>query len=97
VESIKRERVYDELVGVYESYMGIILFKVKRSSGFLWIEFKDRHIDQILPIIPGDIDGPIKRFDLVSLDRRIPIEFIEINSDKYMIYERYKLRKANLL
>jgi CubicO group peptidase (beta-lactamase class C family) len=93
VNAIRRENIYDDLSGVYESYMGILHFTVKRSEGLLWIEFRDRHQILSLPIFPRDIEGDVKHFDMVSIDRTVPVEFIEENGVKYLEYERFKLKK----
>lgn len=94
---IKVERVFDMLTGLYETYKGTMKAQVVSKGGILQLEIKDRHMDMIVPLIPEDIEGEIKRFYTLQAGGRLPMEF-RVEGDKVdLIYERYRLKKVGPL
>ncbi len=95
IPALRRQKILDSLTGVYETYMGTMNFKVTRKGGLLQMEMYGGSHN--LPLIPELLEGKILRFHVLTLDRRIPIEFYRRRGETYMLYERYKLRKSSKL
>jgi len=91
---IKYEEILDELTGIYETYRGTMRVTVTKRGSLLQIERRDRYTEFTLPLIPADIDGETKVFHAISMDMKVPAEFIMENGDLFLIYERYKLKKV---
>lgn len=96
IPSLRRERALEDLTGVYETYEGMMNFKVTRRGGLLNIEIVfGRSGSFNVPLIPVDLDGETKTFDAITVDSRMPVEFFDKEGGRYMIYDRYKLKKAS--
>ncbi len=91
---IRYEEVLNELSGVYETYKGTMRITVSKRGSLLHIERKDKYTEFIVPLIPVDWEGDVKVFHAISMNRKIPTEFIERDGEIFLIYERYKLKKV---
>ncbi|MDI6691193.1 MAG: serine hydrolase [Candidatus Bathyarchaeota archaeon] len=94
---IKIERVYDELTGLYETYKGTMQAQVVSKGGILQIEIKDKYTDMIIPLIPENIEGSMKKFYAFQSGGKLPVEFIVEGGKVELIYERYRLKKVGNL
>ena len=92
---IKVERTYDLLSGVYETYKGTMDATVKAKNGILQLEIKDKYVDMIIPLIPEDIEGAVKRFYTIQSGGKLPVEFTVKDDKVELIYERYRLKKIS--
>ena len=91
---IRYESVLEELAGIYETYKGTMRVKVTRRGSLLQIERRDKYTEFVVPLLPKDIEGEIKVFHAISMDRKIPTEFVREGDDLFLIFERYKLKKV---
>ncbi|MEM3006217.1 MAG: serine hydrolase, partial [Candidatus Bathyarchaeia archaeon] len=87
------ERVQEELEGVYETYKATMRAKVARRGSLLTLDMGDRYRELMVPLIPLEFKGDRALFQGISMDRKIPVEFIKDGGETYLLYERYKLRK----
>ncbi|MEM3700137.1 MAG: serine hydrolase [Candidatus Bathyarchaeia archaeon] len=94
---IKIERVYDALTGLYETYKGTMKAQIVSKGGILQLEIKDRYTDMIIPLIPEDIEGTVKKFYALQSGGKLPVEFMVVGERVDLIYERYRLRKVGNL
>jgi len=94
---IRMERIYDLLSGVYETYKGTMDAKVTAKNGILQLEIKDKYVDMIIPLIPEDIEGTVKRFYTLQSGGKLPVEFTVKEDKVELIYERYRLKKISNL
>ncbi len=94
---IKYEKAYELLSGLYETYKGTMDARVVPKGGLLQIEICDKYTDMIIPLIPEDIEGNVKRFYAVQAGGKLPVEFIVEGDRVELIYERYRLRKVGSL
>ena len=90
---VSYEAVQRELEGVYETYKGTMRSRLVRRGSLLALEMGDKYRDVTVPLIPVDWRGPLKIFNGISMDRRLPVEFFTENGEQFLIYERYKMRK----
>jgi hypothetical protein len=73
--------------------MGTMKASVKKKGDFLFIEIKDKHTEQIIPLIPEKLEEDRATFYTISGGRKYTADF-EVKEDRIeMIYERYKLVK----
>ncbi len=91
------ERLQEELAGVYETYKSTMRVKVTGRGSLLTLEMGDRYRDLTVPLIPSEVEGGRLLFHGISMDRRIPVEFIRDGGETYLLYERYKLRRIGKL
>jgi CubicO group peptidase (beta-lactamase class C family) len=90
---IKNDRILSKLQGKYETYMGTMKVYVNKKGDFLYLEIKDKHTEQIMPLIPEKLEEEHAVFYTVSGGRKYTADF-QIEKDRIeMIYERYKLVK----
>jgi CubicO group peptidase (beta-lactamase class C family) len=94
---IKIERVYDALIGLYETYKGTMKAQVVSKGGILELEIKDKYTDMIIPLIPENIEGTVKKFYVLQSGGKLPVEFIVEGEKVDLIYERYRLKKVGNL
>jgi len=94
---IKLERAYDLLTGLYDTYKGTMKAQVVSKGGILQLEIKDKYVDMIIPLIPEDVEGEVKRFYTIQTGGKLPVEFT-VKGDKVdLVYERYRLKKVGNL
>jgi len=91
---IKYEKTYDLLSGIYETYKGTMDAKVTPKNGILQIEICDKYTDMVIPLIPEDIVGSVKKFYAIQAGGKLPVEFIVDGDHVELIYERYRLKKV---
>jgi CubicO group peptidase (beta-lactamase class C family) len=94
---IKIERVYDMLTGLYETYKGTMKAQVVSKGGILHLEIKDKYTDMIIPLIPENIEGQVKKFYAIQSGGKLPVEFVIEGEKVDLIYERYRLKKVSNL
>jgi len=94
---IKVENVYEQLSGVYETYKGTMNAKVVAKGGILQIEISDKYVDLVVPLIPENLEGNVKRFYALQSGGKIPVEFIVEKDGVDLFYERYRLKKVSSL
>lgn len=94
---IKVERIFELLAGLYETYKGTMKGKVVAKEGILNLEIKDKYTDMIVPLIPEEIQGEIKKFYTIQAGAKLPVEFVVKGDDVDLIYERYRLKKVGNL
>ena len=94
---IRYEKVLEELVGVYETYKGTMRVKVVKKGSLLQIERRDKYTEFTVPLLPVEVEGDTKVFQAISMDRKIPTEFIKEGEDIFLIFERYKMKKVGKL
>jgi CubicO group peptidase (beta-lactamase class C family) len=92
---IKIERVYDILTGLYETYKGTMKAQVVSKGGILQLEIKDKYTDMIIPLIPENIEGQVKKFYAIQSGGKLPVEFMVEENKVELIYERYRLKKVS--
>ncbi|MGQ9506703.1 MAG: serine hydrolase [Candidatus Bathycorpusculaceae bacterium] len=94
---IKMEGVYDALTGLYETYKGTMKAQVVSKGGILQLEIKDKYTDMIIPLIPENIEGTVKKFYALQSGGKLPVEFMVEGERVDLIYERYRLKKVGNL
>ncbi|MEM2202564.1 MAG: serine hydrolase [Candidatus Bathyarchaeia archaeon] len=94
---IKYEKTYELLSGLYQTYKGTMDAKVVSKGGLLQIEICDKYTDVIIPLIPENIEGNVKRFYAIQAGGKLPVEFIVDGERVELIYERYRLKKVGNL
>ncbi|MEM3874441.1 MAG: serine hydrolase [Candidatus Bathyarchaeia archaeon] len=94
---IKYEKTYELLGGLYQTYKGTMDAKVVPKGGLLQIEICDKYTDMIIPLIPENIEGNVKRFYAIQAGGKLPVEFIVDGERVELIYERYRLKKVGNL
>ncbi|MEM3581479.1 MAG: serine hydrolase [Candidatus Bathyarchaeia archaeon] len=94
---IKYEKVYELLSGLYQTYRETMDAKVVPKGGLLQIEICDKYTDMIIPLIPEDIEGDVKRFYTLQAGGKLPVDFIVDGDCVELIYERYRLKKVGSL
>ncbi|MEM3596717.1 MAG: serine hydrolase [Candidatus Bathyarchaeia archaeon] len=91
---MKYERTYDLLTGLYETYKETMKAQVISKGGILQLEIKDKYTDMIIPLIPEDIEGQVKRFYAIQSGGKLPVEFMVEGEKVELVYERYRLKKV---
>jgi len=94
---IKYEKTYELLSGLYETYKGTMDAKVVPKGGLLQIEICDKYTDMIIPLIPEEIEGDVKKFYAIQAGGKLPVEFLVEGERVELIYERYRLKKVGNL
>jgi len=51
----------------------------------------------IIPLIPEEIEGGVKKFYALQSGGKLPVEFIVDGERVELIYERYRLKKVSNL
>ncbi|MBS7607983.1 hypothetical protein KEJ52_02120, partial [Candidatus Bathyarchaeota archaeon] len=65
--------------------------------GILQIEISDKYVDLVVPLIPENLEGNVKRFYALQSGGKIPVEFIVEKDGVDLFYERYRLKKVSSL
>ncbi|MDW8040274.1 MAG: serine hydrolase [Nitrososphaerota archaeon] len=94
---IKVENTYELLTGMYETYKGTMEAKVVAKGGILQIEICDKYTDMVIPLIPENLEGNVKKFYALQSGGKLPVEFKVENNNVELIYERYRLKKVSSL
>ncbi|MEM4701649.1 MAG: serine hydrolase [Candidatus Bathyarchaeia archaeon] len=92
---VKVESTYEQLTGIYETYKGTMDAKVVAKGGLLQIEICDKYVDMVIPLIPENLEGNVKKFYAFQAGGKLPVEFIIENNSVELIYERYRLKKVS--
>lgn len=92
---IKMESELEKLEGIYETYKGTMSVSVRVNGNFLNIEFRNKFKDQVVTLVPINVEGNVKKFFTLQDSGKIEVEFI-IDDDRVdMVYERYRMRKVS--
>jgi hypothetical protein len=94
---VVHQRALEELAGVYEAYRGTMRVEVRPLGEMLGIVLRDRYTEQLIPLVPEDLSGAVKRFTTVQNGRNLPVEFTVKGNEVTLIYERYCFRKVGAL
>ena len=92
---IKSDKILGRLEGEYETYMGTMKVNVKKKGDFLYIEIKDKYTEEIIPLIPEELEEDQAMFYTISGGRRYTADFKIKEDGIELIYERYKLLKKS--
>jgi len=90
----KRGRILDSLAGTYTTFKNTSSYRVLRSGGVLQLEQKWGERVFTTPMIPVDIEGPVKRFNTYGVDTVTPAEFEVRDGETYFVYERNLCRRV---
>lgn len=91
---LRIERALDALAGVYETYRRTMRVTIRRKGDLLDVEFKDKHHEEHVALIPEVVGGDAPRFYNLAAGRRMPVEFTRKGDVVELLYERYKLRRV---
>ena len=94
---VAHERALEELAGVYEAFRGTMRVEVRPLGEMLAISMKDRYSEQLIPLVPQDLSGEVKRFFTLQNGRRLPVEFLVDEEGVRLVYERYCFRRVGPL
>ncbi|HIP92580.1 MAG TPA: serine hydrolase [Thermotoga sp.] len=90
---LEYEEILNKLQGIYQTYKGTMTYFVKRKGDFLFLEYKDKYLEEALPLFFERQKENSYLFYTLSRGRKIEVEF-KIEKDKiWLIYERYKMMK----
>jgi len=95
--ALRVERTLEQLTGSYETYRHTYPATVTRNGDFLLITIRNRYTEQIVPLIPEDLDPVRPRFFTLAGGRRLPVEFSVNDGDVELVYERYMFRRTGRL
>ena len=90
-------RALEELAGVYEAFRGTMRVEVRPLGEMLAISMKDRYSEQLIPLVPEDLSGEVKRFTSLQNGRVLPVEFLVDGEGVRLVYERYCFRRVGPL
>ena len=90
---LRIERLLDALAGVYATFKGTMQITFRRKGDLLQAEFKDKHHQENVPLIPEVLQGDAPRFFTLAAGRRSTVEFNRKGETVEVLYERYKLRR----
>jgi CubicO group peptidase (beta-lactamase class C family) len=93
IPSFKRGRILESLTGTYKTFKDTSNYRIIRSGGVLQLEqsWGDRVFTT--PMIPVDIEGPVKKFSTYGTDTVTQAEFVERDGETYLVYERNLCRR----
>jgi len=92
--ALHTERVLNALTGTYETYRGTHQALVNRNGDFLYITDRNKYTEQVVPLVPFDLDPQHPRFLTLAGGRRLTVEFAKVNGETELVYERYKFRRV---
>ena len=91
---IRDDEIMERIQGIYETYRGCYKICVRKRGGLLYLEYRDRHTESSLPLIPIEIAEDHARFYTLSYGRKIDVEFSISDGEAEMIYERYRMIRS---
>jgi len=91
---IKNDRILSKLEGTYKTYKGTYKLEIKKSGSYLIAIQKDKYREIMTPLVPEEIEEDKAIFSMISNWRKIAVEFTIKRGKIELIFERYKLRKA---
>jgi CubicO group peptidase (beta-lactamase class C family) len=90
---VRRDRVLRKLQGEYETYKGTIKISIRKKGDFLFAEFKDKHAEEIFPLVPIGLEEDYASFYTLEEGAKITAEFHMRGDNIEWIFERYKAIK----
>lgn len=97
IPTVATQRTLEGLVGIYEAFRGTMRVEVRPLGEFLVIRIKDRFAEQLIPLVPEDLSGEVKRFTTLQNGRVLPVEFLTGEGEVLLLYERYCFRRIGTL
>lgn len=94
---IRYEKILRNLEGVYETYRGTYRVRVRRRGDFLYLEYRDKYLEQVTPLVPEEVREDYAKFYTLSAGRKIYAEFWVHERGVTLIYERYRFEKVSPL
>jgi hypothetical protein len=91
--SVRRERILRGLQGEYETYKATIKITIRKRGDFLFAEFKDKHIEETLPLVPVKLQEDYASFHTIQDGARMTTEFHVRGNCVEWIFDRYKAVK----
>jgi hypothetical protein len=91
--ALSTERVLESLTGTYETYRGTYQATVTRNGDFLSLTVRNKYTEQIVPLVPLELDPSHPRFFTLAGGRKLTVEFSRTDGNAELVYERYKLRR----
>jgi CubicO group peptidase (beta-lactamase class C family) len=95
--ALRTEQILDGLTGQYETYRGTFPATVRRKGDLLMLEFKNKHSEESVPLVPFDLNPEQSRFHTVGGGYRQVVAFSHRDAGVELLYERYKFRRTGLL
>jgi hypothetical protein len=95
--ALRTERTLEALTGQYETYRGTFPATVRRKGDVLMLEFKNKHSEESVPLVPFDLNPERPRFHTYGGGYRQVVEFCHRDGGVELLYERYKFRRTGKL
>ena len=94
---IEYEKILNRLQGIYQTYKGTMTYTVRRRGDFLFLEYKDKYVEETIPLFLEECKEKSYSFYTIIRGRKMKVEF-RIEGDKtWLIYERYKMLKKSCI
>jgi CubicO group peptidase (beta-lactamase class C family) len=93
ITSLRKANILDGLTGTYETFKGILNYKVNRSGGVLQLTSSYGWRSYTTPLIPVDLQEETKEFVVYRLETMTPVRFIQRGSDTFIVYGRNMAKK----
>jgi CubicO group peptidase (beta-lactamase class C family) len=90
---VRRGRILRELQGEYETYKGTVKISVRKKGDFLFAEFKDKHTEETLPLVPVKLQEDYASFYTLQEGAKMTTEFHVKGGNVEWIFDRYKAIK----
>jgi CubicO group peptidase (beta-lactamase class C family) len=90
----RRMRALDDLTGSYTTFRGTSTYKVIRSGGILQLESSFGRGTYTTPLIPVDLYGETKLFNVYGMDTITPVEFVRDKGEMCLVYDRNKAKRT---
>ena len=90
----RRMRTLDELTGSYTTFRGTSDYKVTRSGGILQLESSYGRGTYTTPLIPVDLYGETKTFNVYGMESVTPVKFLKEKGETFFIYDRTKAKRT---
>lgn len=91
---LRTERALEQLTGTYETYRGTYQATVTRNGDFLQVTVRNKYTEQVVPLVPLELDPVRPRFFTLGGGQRLTVEFTSVDGEAELVYERYKLRRV---
>ncbi|MDF2629450.1 MAG: beta-lactamase [Symbiobacteriaceae bacterium] len=97
IPALRTEQILDDLTGMYETYRGTFATTVRRKGDNLVLEFKTKHSEDAVTLVPAELDAEHPRFYTYGGGRRQVVEFHRRAGGVELIHERYKFKRIGRL
>jgi len=86
---VKTNRILSRLEGQYEAYNGTVGIAVRKRGGILYIEYKNKYEEQIIPLTPEKLEEDRATFYVIAAGVKTTFEF-EVRDDKIELLDERK-------